>query len=110
MENAKGPDGYVIREVDALDAAAMVRIGQLRVEVWAGEGTLGDELRERGVWLDDFDRVGRHWLAESAAGDVVAAGRLTVHEEPRASPDGYVWLDAGRPLAGPVANIAKLIV
>ena len=101
---------FVIREVAASDTHQMERIGRLRVAVWDEEGTLAEDYRASGVWLDAFDPVGRHWLAEAPDGALVACARLTVHERAEDSPDGPVWLDAGLPLAGPVANIAKLVV
>ena len=107
--DARAERGIVIREVEPT-AAALERIGRLRIAVWDGEGVLADDYRARGVWTDEFDVEGRHWLAEAADGTLVACARLTVHPTAEASPDGYVWLRAGLPLEPPVANIAKLVV
>ena len=101
--------GFVIREV-APDAATLERIGRLRVAVWEAEGSLAPDYACRGVWLDEFDPAGRHWVAEAPDGALVACARLTVHADAAASPDGRIWLDAGLPLPTPVANIAKLVV
>lgn len=99
-----------MREVAATDAAMLERIGRLRVAVWEGEGTLSPAMKAKGVWLDEFDARCRHWVAEDAAGELVACARLSLHETLADTPDGYVWEQAGRTFAGPVANIAKLVV
>jgi gamma-glutamylcyclotransferase (GGCT)/AIG2-like uncharacterized protein YtfP/predicted GNAT family N-acyltransferase len=100
---------YAIREVEA-EPRWLERIGRLRVDVWRAEGAI-DEARFRdGVWIDEFDARARHWIATDDAGQLVAAARLTQHPHLADSPDGYVWLDAGRKLPSPIANVAKLVV
>lgn len=106
----RGPMEIDVREVSPADPSVLEGIGRLRVAVWKSEGALSASLAARGVWLDAFDPVARHWIATDAAGALVAAGRLTMHAGLEESPDGYVWLEAGRRLEGPIGNVAKLVV
>src|SRR5687768_16177884 len=102
---------FTIVEVDARDRDMLARIGRLRVDVWEGEGSLSEELRRSRCWLDEFDAASRHWIARRESdGELVACARLSIHATLADSPDGYVWLEAGRDLPGPIANISKLVV
>ncbi len=85
------------------------RIGRLRVGVWRQEGSIAEDQFRDGVWLDGFDGSARHWVVTDRE-EIVAAARLTLHPRLADSPDGYVWLDAGRDLPSPIANVAKLVV
>ena len=100
---------YEIREVPG-DRDWLEPIGRLRVEVWRAEGAIDEERFRDGVWIDEFDAGARHWVVVDDAGKLVAAARLTLHARLADSPDGYVWLDAGRELSSPIANVAKLVV
>jgi gamma-glutamylaminecyclotransferase len=98
-----------IREVTG-ERDWLARIGRLRVEVWRSEGPIDEARFREGVWVDEFDAKARHWVGVDGAGEVVAAARLSLHRRLAESPDGYVWLDAGRDVTAPVANVAKLVV
>jgi hypothetical protein len=62
-------------------------LGRLRVSVWQSEGSLDTALFPDGLFVDELDLSGRHWLVrDDATGSVVAAARLTWHES---LDDGY---------------------
>jgi len=98
------------REVMSPDPETLTRIGRLRVEVWRDEGSLADEIVARGEWTDDSDLSASHWLAKTAGGQLVAAGRLALHESLAGSLDGFVWQRAGRTIPLPLASISRLVV
>jgi ribosomal protein S18 acetylase RimI-like enzyme len=108
--SSEPPRPFSPYEVAAADAAILAAVGRLRLAVWAGEGSVAAALFPDGIWLDRFDQDARHWIAVDASGALVAAARMTIHATLAEAPDGYVWTDAGRSLAGPIANISKLVV
>ncbi len=101
---------YHIREVRTGDAAELARISALRIDVWGSEGSLDPKIRAAGSWLDAIDPRARHWIAETGAGDLVATGRLSVHDRLEDTLDGYVWTEAGRTVTPPIGSISRLVV
>lgn len=101
---------YHIRETRIGDARELARISDLRIEVWGSEGSLDPRIRAAGSWLDEIDPVARHWVAETAGGELVATARLSVHERLEDTLDGYVWTEAHRSVPLPVGSISRLVV
>jgi predicted GNAT family N-acyltransferase len=99
-----------IRELEQNSVQDLHAIGCLRLAVWREEGGVSEELQRRGVWLDAFDPGARHWIVETTDGELGAAARLTWHDHVFDAPDGDIWRQVGRAVAGPVVNISKLVV
>jgi hypothetical protein len=88
---------FEVHECAFDDAATLERIGHLRYDVWEGEGSVAPALFPDRVWVDAMDKVdtARHWFVQNAAGEVVAAARLTVHEETDDYRDVELWKAKG---------------
>ena len=110
-EDEQSPaDVVIIHEVPP-DPDILQRIGALRWAVWQSEGCLDEASFPAGVWCDADDVRGRHFVAVSVSGEVVAAARLLTHSSAETSDrDVAVWKHAGLPLTFPAADLGRLVV
>eukprot|EP01119_Soliformovum_irregulare_P006942 TRINITY_DN19352_c0_g1_i1.p1 TRINITY_DN19352_c0_g1~~TRINITY_DN19352_c0_g1_i1.p1 ORF type:complete len:193 (-),score=29.88 TRINITY_DN19352_c0_g1_i1:14-547(-) len=97
-------------EIDPKEEKIMEEIGRFRMKVWKQEGKVAEELFKDGIWLDHLDPIAKHWILRDGEGAIVASCRMTIHQTLKENPDGYLWIEKGRPLPEPVANISKLVV
>lgn len=68
-----------IELVETSSPAFIRSIGKLRAEIWLDEGYLLANVCQNGIWLDELDFIGKHWIA-FAEDELVAAARLTFHK------------------------------
>lgn len=96
-----------LREFSVIDDRLLVEIGRLRVRAWSTETAAAEAM---GCWVDEFDRAAIHW-AVFDEGTLVAAARLTVHQEVTEVPEAESYADVFRdPPAGPIASLNRLVV
>ncbi|CAE8698511.1 unnamed protein product [Polarella glacialis] len=98
----------------------MKAIGCLRVQVWDGEGSLDHSLFPDSCWLgsDDLLCTARHWCiransnndASNTTDIIIAAARLTLHDENDTSRDLALWREKGIALRYPVCDLGRLVV
>ena len=91
------------------DPATLEAIYRLRVEVWRETAHVSAVAFADGRWCDAVDATAVHW-AISSGGDLVAAGRLSVHERLADVPDAEEYGAVGLRLAGPIAAPAHFVV
>jgi len=119
----KSSQSYHAATADSLSNALVVRfvakpspielkaIGRLRAEVWNREGieVIDFEGGDAKVWLDELDAYAHHWLVYD--GDkLVAAARVSVHEERGSVPD-FAWLQPViKELTEPIGSLMRLVV
>ncbi len=96
-----------LNEIPADDWNMIEQIGRLRVRSWATEVPQAAAMT---TWLDEFDRVGRHW-AFLWNGEPVAAARLTVHKsiDEIADAENYTGMFPSSPRL-PIASFNRLVV
>ncbi len=91
------------------DPAALEAIYRLRVAVWRETAHLPADTFADGRWCDAADAAAMHW-AIRRGGDLVAAGRLSVHECLADVPDAEEYAAVGLRLEGPIAAPARFVV
>src|SRR4051812_39912587 len=98
---------FKILEVPPTDCILIEKIGQLRVRAWATEIP---EVVKMGIWLDQFDNVGRHWVV-LREGEPIAAARMTINQSLAEVPKPEVYVGVlSEPLPAPIASINRLVV
>jgi GNAT superfamily N-acetyltransferase len=98
---------FLLREVPTTDWAMIERIGELRVRAWRTEVPQAADMK---TWLDEFDRIARHWAVFNGD-NPVAAARLSVHSSLDGVPDAEVFVEFFRePLPTPIASLNRLVV
>ncbi len=102
-------EGPLIGPTEVTGDAELERISKLRVSVWRERGGLASGAFPTGRWHDEFDRVARHWVV-TRNGRIVAAARLSMHEQLDQVPEAGEYLAAGLELAGRIAAPARLVV
>lgn len=96
-----------VYEFSHLDEELLAKVGRLRIEAWATETA---RAAEQSVWIDEFDRVARHWVV-CRDGLPVAAARLSLHQELAAVPDSESYAGVlSSPLGTPIASLNRLVV
>ena len=113
------PDEMLLTETLYSDAQAMRDIGCLRVQVWESEGSLDLSLFPDFCWIgsEDLECTARHWCVKANVNDnngtksvLVAAARLTLHDENDTYRDVDLWREKGIPLRYPVCDLGRLVV
>lgn len=96
---------------ETTDPAVLSEIYRLRVEVWRASGLNPPALtnNSEGIWTDDHDSHGTHWVIESG-GSVLASARLCQHQHVADAPEGDYYLPLGIPEDGPFACMSRLVV
>ena len=95
--------------VEVTDAATLEAISRLRVVVWRETGSLAPGAFPDGVWWDPIDAHARHWVFRRD-GEVVAAGRLSIHPRLEEVWQAEEYLAAELDLEGPVAAPDRVVV
>jgi hypothetical protein len=96
-----------LREVPPSDWTVIEQIGRLRVRAWRTEVF---EAEAMSSWLDDFDRVARHW-AIFQNGEPVAAARLSIHPTIGDVPEFEAYDGVfENELPSPIASFNRLVV
>ena len=98
----RGPDRIT-------DAPTLEAIYRLRLAVWSEAGTVSEAAFPDGRWYDEEDAVAIQW-AFRAGDDVVAAARLSVHEQLADVPDADEYAAVGLRLEGRIAVPARFVV
>jgi GNAT superfamily N-acetyltransferase len=89
--------------------SVLEEIGVFRVEVW--RATLGQPaLFGDGRWLDELDRVSRHWVIRDRDGRLVGAARLSLHASLDEVPEAEEYARFALSLRGPLAAPARVVV
>lgn len=96
-----------VHEFSSLDADLLAKVGRLRVEAWETETA---RAAEQAVWVDEFDRVARHWVV-FRDGVPVAAARLSLHDRLAEVPDSESYAGVfSVPPEAPIASLNRLVV
>jgi hypothetical protein len=98
----RGPDRIT-------DAPTLEAIYRLRLAVWREAGTVSEAAFPDGRWCDEEDADAIHW-AIHAGEDLVAAARLSVHEQLADVPDADEYAAVGLRLEGRIAAPARFVV
>lgn len=96
-----------VAEIDMSIAELRTSVGNLRKQSWA---TVYPEARDLPDAFDPHDETAYHW-GVFHEDQLVASGRLSLHESIHDVPDAEVYvgvIDSG--LAGPIASINRLVV
>jgi len=88
-------------------APALREAFRLRASVWNALG--GDSLFHAEEWTDEFDAMAMHWLAY-VNGSLVAAARMSVHEELKNAPYFHIFGQLQLRVDQPIASINRLVV
>ena len=97
----RGPDRIT-------DAPTLEAIYRLRVAVWREAGAIAEAAFPDGRWCDEEDGAAIHW-AIRAGDDLVAAARLSVHEQLADVPDADEYAAVGLRLEGRIAVPARFV-
>lgn len=96
-----------IREFSPANEDLLHAIGRLRVQAWE---TAAPEAAEMEIWLDEYDRSSRHWVALHE-GAPVAAARLSIHANLSEVPDAESYQGViDNPSATRIASFNRLVV
>ena len=95
-------------EIDSSNSNLLKKIGMLRIRAWS---TVFPDLPAKfTTWLDEFELRSRHWCVFHKQ-TLIAAARLSVHDNLSDVPDSHVYQDVfGSPPAPPIASINRLVV
>jgi GNAT superfamily N-acetyltransferase len=99
------PEGLSL--VEAGEEALLRAIYRLRVRAWRARNASFPDI---GAWSDPFDEIARHWAVLDAAGQPVAAARLTVHPTLAEAPDANTYGPQLLEMQGPIGSFNRLVV
>ena len=95
---------------EVTDPAEIAEICRFRAQVWRDTGqTAADAFPVQG-WRDPIDRVCRHWVIRDPAGQLLAAGRLSVHATLDDVHQAEEYRRYGLDLEGPIAAPDRVVV
>lgn len=98
------PDRFDIRHYENASQCPMEDVRKLRQICWPDIYGLGQSLD------DKFDQVAQHWTAH-LAGRLVAAARMTVHEDLIGVPEPHLFIHLfSLDLPRPIGYISRLVV
>jgi len=93
--------------VRLLNCAQEIKLCQaLRHEVWSSGGSIL-HLGDQAMIADPLDETAFHWGAY-VSGRLVASARLSIHDDLRGAPDGYLFAEL--PVPFPIASINRMVV
>lgn len=92
-------------EIRRDDISSLREIGALRARAWAERCP---DIGRRGLWLDEFDAVGRHFAICSDR-ELIAAARVSFHATLTDVPDPEDFRDLAPP-PSPIASLNRLVV
>lgn len=95
--------------VQTKSLALIHRIGELRYQVWLEEKATLGSLASRGRWVEHFDIDATHFIA-IIDDSIVAASRITFHDNFGEVPDYEEYRDMNLDLPGPIASFNRLVV
>jgi predicted GNAT family N-acyltransferase len=96
-----------IREFSEIDPDLLQQIGRLRVQAWETETKKAAEMVS---WVDQFDRVARHWVVFDN-NQPVAAARLSIHQSLSEVPDAESYAGVfEEPPPAAIASFNRLVV
>ena len=91
------------------DAPTLEAIYRLRVAVWIATGDASPATFPEGRWSDEHDAGATHRVFRNA-GQVVAAGRQSLHDRLADVPEAEAYAAAGLELEGRISAPAHLVV
>lgn len=95
---------------EVTDPAEIAEICRFRAQVWRDTGqTAADAFPVQG-WRDPIDGVCRHWVIRDPAGQLLAAGRLSVHATLDEVHQAEEYRRYGLDLNGPIAAPDRVVV
>src|SRR5262245_52657152 len=81
-------------EIDPRDSELLEEIGRLRVSAWKN---FFPKIAERtDCWLDDYDRMARHWVVFEGE-TIVGAARLSMHQRFSELPEADLYSELELP-------------
>jgi len=92
------------------DAPTLEAIYRLRAAVWLETGVVGKAAFGDGRWSDEHDCAAMHWVVRDDAGELVAAGRLSLHDGLADVPEAEAYAAAGLELEGRIGAPANLVI
>ena len=95
---------------ETCDPQEIAEICWFRARVWRAIGQLADGIFAPEGWRDPIDRHCRHWLIRSADGQIVAAGRLSLHATLDEVHQSEEYQRYGLRLEGPIAAPDRVVV
>lgn len=93
--------------IETREPLILEQVYRLRVDAWRSRSP---DFPAMGIWTDEFDADGRHWVVLDA-GIPVAAARLTVHPKLAETPSGEIYRGLlPDDLPGPIGVLTRLVV
>ena len=93
------------------DADSIAEICLFRARVWSATGALApDAFSSTTGWRDPLDAVCRHWVVWDDQRNLVAAGRLSVHDSLDDVHESHEYKQYGVASTGPVAAPDRVVV